>query len=149
VIVGTERGTAASGIIDAIRHTIEGVSVRSVFGEPVQQGDTTVIPVARISGRGGGGGGSGGGSAGGGPGGGPGAGQPGQGGGGPGGSGDGSGGGLALRARPAGVFALRDGQVRWRPAVDVNMIIAGGQLVMVAAVLAAKAIAVSRRRHRR
>lgn len=39
------------------------------------------------------------------------------------------------QARPAGAFIVRGGQVRWRPAIDVNRVIAGGQLVVVTALL--------------
>lgn len=37
--------------------------------------------------------------------------------------------GFGLKARPVGMYALRDGRLSWRPAVDVNRIIWGGQLV--------------------
>ena len=48
---------------------------------------------------------------------------------------DESGGGFGLSARPAGVFVVRDGDARWRPAIDVNRVIFGGQLVAVIAIL--------------
>lgn len=44
-------------------------------------------------------------------------------------------GGFGLHARPAGAFIVRNGKVSWRPAVDVNRVIMGGQLVALAAVL--------------
>jgi uncharacterized spore protein YtfJ len=74
-----------------------------------------VIPVARIGGGGGAGSGTG---------------EPdGQ-------RSTGSGGGYGLGMVPAGAFVVRDGTVTWRPAVDVNKVILGGQLVAVAALLA-------------
>jgi hypothetical protein len=43
--------------------------------------------------------------------------------------------GFGHRARPAGAFIVRNGKLSWRPAIDVNRIIMGGQLVALAAVL--------------
>src|SRR5690606_41498601 len=44
--------------------------------------------------------------------------------------------GFGLRARPAGVFVTRGEHVSWRPAVDVNRVILGRQLVVIAALWA-------------
>jgi uncharacterized spore protein YtfJ len=84
----------------------DALNVRRVFGDPIQADGTTVVPVAVL--RGGGGG----------------AGRAEEG-----------GAGFGLMARPAGVFAVRDGQVSWRPAVDVNRVILGGQMVAIVALL--------------
>ena len=98
--------------------TVKDVArVGRVFGEPVVQNGVTVIPAARIGGGGGGGGKQEGD-------------QPGQ----------GSGGGFGLGATPAGVFVIKDGDVRWRPAIDINKIIIGGQTVAVVALLIARSI---------
>jgi hypothetical protein len=43
--------------------------------------------------------------------------------------------GSGIAERPAGVYVVSEGQVAWRPAVDVNRIIMGGQLVMATALL--------------
>ena len=80
----------------------ESADASHVFGAPIQQGSVTVIPAARI--RGGGGGGEG----------------P---------AAKGSGAGFGLIAVPAGAFVVRGDRVRWRPAVDVNRIILGAQIV--------------------
>lgn len=37
---------------------------------------------------------------------------------------EGEGGGFGVGARPAGAYVIKDGNVRWMPAVDVNRIIA-------------------------
>jgi hypothetical protein len=37
--------------------------------------------------------------------------------------------------RAAGVFVIRDGTASWRPAIDVNRIVLGGQLVAITALL--------------
>ena len=78
----------------------DGLTVRRVFAEPFAQDGTTVIAAASVVGGGGGGGGRD---------------QQGQ---------EGEGGGLGLIARPAGAYVIKDGTVRWVPAVDVNRAIA-------------------------
>jgi uncharacterized spore protein YtfJ len=95
-------------VIDRAR---DALNVRRVFGEPIQQGEVTVIPAAWVSGGGGGGAGKG----------------PSEG---TETSSKGSGSGFALRARPAGAFVMRQGQVRWKPAVDVNRIVLGTQVLV-------------------
>jgi uncharacterized spore protein YtfJ len=82
------------------------MTARRVFGDPIQADGTTIIPVAVLRGGGGGGG-----------------------------VGDNSGVGFGVMARPAGVFEVRAGAVTWRPAIDVNRIILGGQLVAITALL--------------
>jgi uncharacterized spore protein YtfJ len=95
----------------------------SVFGEPVQQGDAIIIPAAKVGGGAGGGEGKG-----------------------PSEQGSGAGSGFGLSARPAGAFVIRQGRVRWRPAVDVNRIIAGGQLVAIVGLLVLGTVLRARRR---
>jgi hypothetical protein len=51
-----------------------------------------------------------------------------------------------VNARPAGAFVIHGDDVAWRPAIDVNRIIMGGQLIAAAALLLA--ITVVRNRHR-
>jgi uncharacterized spore protein YtfJ len=84
----------------------DAMSARRVFGDTVQAGDVTLLPVATISGGGGGGSKS-----------------P-----------DEGGAGFGLSARAAGVFAIQHGDVTWRPAVNVNRVILGGQLVAIVAI---------------
>lgn len=52
------------------------------------------------------------------------------------GSGHGGGGGWAMHVRAVGVYVIDDRGVHWRPAVDVNRVILGGQAVAVTAVAA-------------
>jgi uncharacterized spore protein YtfJ len=110
-----------------VRQTIEqakdAMSVRRVFGEPYEKNGVTVIPAARVQGGAGGGGGEG-----------------------PEGQGGGSGVGFGLNARPAGAFVIRGDDVDWRPAIDVNRVILGGQVIAVAALLLARAVIKSRSR---
>src|SRR5215475_10532823 len=90
----------------------DAMSARRVFGDPVQVDGVTVLPVATVGGGGGGGRG----------------GQKEH-------SGDGVGFGLGVR--PAGVFVIRDGDAKWRPALNLNRVILGGQLVGTVAILTA------------
>ena len=85
-----------------------------------------VAVVARVAGKGGGGGGSG-------------PAQDGQ-------TRLGRGGGFGLSTKPAGVFVVKDGKVSWRPSVDVNKVIMGGQILAGITVLAVRSILRSRRR---
>ncbi|MDX3111759.1 sporulation protein, partial [Nonomuraea angiospora] len=64
------------------------------------------------------------------------------------GEGGGSGGGFGFSATPAGVYVLKDGEVSWRPAVDVNRIVLGGQIVLIVAALTVRSILKKRRRRR-
>lgn len=105
----------------------ESTTVKRVYGEPIIQEGITVIPVAKVSGGGGGGGGKQEGD------------QPGE----------GSGGGFGIGVTPTGVFVIKEGKVRWQPAVDVNRVILGGQLVAIVALLTIRAVIVRRRARRR
>lgn len=93
----------------------EAFTVRRVFGEPYEKDGVTVIPAARVQGAVGGGGGQA-----------------------PGGEG-GTGTGFAMNTKPFGVFVMKDGQVTWRPAVDVNRMMLGCQVVAIVALLVVRA----------
>jgi len=56
--------------------------------------------------------------------------------------------GYGVGARPAGVYVIRNGRVSWRPAVNVNMIVAGGQLVAIVALLVLRPIVARRLQNR-
>jgi uncharacterized spore protein YtfJ len=102
----------------------ESMTVQRVFGEAYERDGAVVIPVARLSGGGGGG---------------------------EGGSeheGQGAGTGFGMRAEPAGVYVIQDGTVRWEPAVDVNRIVIGLQVVVLALLVVLRA-AVKRTRKRK
>jgi uncharacterized spore protein YtfJ len=68
----------------------EAITVRRVFGEPIEHEGVVVVPVAKVAGGGGGGGDS----------------------------ENNGGGGFGLGARPVGVYVIKDGKVSWRPAID-------------------------------
>ena len=130
----------ASTMVDAnaletIREMVDGATVGKVFGPPITQDGITVLPVARVSGGGGGGSGTA---------------EAQRPGGTEGGTRSGAheaggiGGGLGLTAKPLGVFVIRDGHVGWRPALDLNKVILGGQCVMITALLVIRAIGKAR-----
>jgi uncharacterized spore protein YtfJ len=104
----------------------DSMTVKRVFGEPYEKDGVTIIPAARVQGGAGAGGGED---------------QQGQ--------GRGSGSGFGVTARPVGAYVLREGELSWRPAVDVNRIILGGQAVAIVALLTIRAIIKARAKARR
>ena len=95
----------------------DAAQVKRVFGEPIERDGIVVIPVATVVGGAGGGRGT---EAG--------------------GAGEGSGAGLGLIARPAGAYVIKNGDASWRPAVDVNRIVLGGQVVAIVALLVIRSL---------
>jgi uncharacterized spore protein YtfJ len=89
------------------------VAGSTVFGQPYEKNGLTLIPASRLSAGGGGG-------------------QA---------SADEEGGGGGLQARPAGAFVVKGDDARWMPAVDVNRIIVGAQIVAVVAILSWRSVA--------
>lgn len=116
----TETNPSERTVSEVLRAIIDGATVRTVFGDPVDRDGVTIVPVARIRGTGGAGGGD----------------APAattkQAG--------GSGAGMLYGAKPLGAFELRGGKVTWRPALDINRIVLGGQVVGVVALLTAGAV---------
>lgn len=94
-----------------IANAQDAITVRRVFGEPYEKDGATFIPAARVVGGGGGGTGQD---------------DKGQ---------SGDGGGFGLLARPAGAFVIRNGDIRWRPAVDPNTLILATTAVAIAVIL--------------
>jgi uncharacterized spore protein YtfJ len=98
----------------------EVMTVRRVFGEPIERNGLTIIPVANVFG----------------------------------GAGAGSdaeaspeagvGGGMGVWATPAGVYVIHGQTVSWQPALNVNRVILGGQLVAIALLLTVRAIVQAR-----
>lgn len=102
---------------DLLARARESMEGRRVYAEPYESEGVTVIPAAAVRGGAGGGGDE---------------------------AGSG-GGGFGLVARPAGAWIVRGDQVSWKPAVDVNRIVLGGQIVAVVALVTLGRIAVARR----
>ena len=110
-------------VLDTIEQATEAMTVRRVFGEPVEKDGVTTIPAATVRGGAGGGRGEG-----------------------PDGEGSGHGGGFAMNAMPAGALVIKGDDVRWRPAIDVNKVILGAQAVAIVAMLLARVIVKARAR---
>jgi uncharacterized spore protein YtfJ len=87
------------------------LQAKMVYTEPIEKDGITVIGAAKLIGGGGGGNG---------------ADERGQ---------HGEGGGLGLTARPVGAYIIKDGKLRWEPAVDVNRVITTVGTVVVTAIL--------------
>jgi uncharacterized spore protein YtfJ len=99
--------------LEAVQQSRDAITVRRVYGDPYQQDGVTVIPAAQVMGGGGGGGDT-----------------------------LGNGGtGFGLSARPVGAFVIKDGDVRWRPALDLSRVIFMGQIVAIVALLSIRSVA--------
>jgi uncharacterized spore protein YtfJ len=88
----------------------DSITVKRVYGEPYEKNGLTVIPAAAVMGGAGGG-----------------AGEEGE--------RTGGGAGFGVQARPVGAYVVRGDQVSWQPAVDINRVIVGCQLLGLAAIL--------------
>jgi uncharacterized spore protein YtfJ len=97
---------------EVIRRTIGGMEAKQVFGAPIEREGVLYLPAAKVRGGGGAGGDT---------------------------EGNG-GGGFGLTAKPAGMYVIRNGDAEWRPALDLNRVIIGGQLVAIVALLVLRSI---------
>lgn len=123
----------------------DNLTVRRVFGDAYEKDGTLVIPVARVSGAVGLGSGDGEGDLPSAPSFGRRSGDPephhGHGG------GHGGGGGYAAHVKAVGVFVVDGSGVQWRPTLDLNRVILGGQVVAATAVTVLAFAWALRRRH--
>jgi len=81
----------------------DAMTVKRVYGDPIERDGILVIPAAKVTGGGGGGADA----------------------------ENNGGGGFGLRATPAGAWIIRDGQVAWEPAVDATRIVTLGMVVAI------------------
>ncbi len=79
----------------------EALTVRRVYGDPIESEGLTLVPAAKVSGRAGGGGDA----------------------------EHNGGGGFGISARPVGVYVIKDGAVYWQPARDATRVALGWQVV--------------------
>jgi uncharacterized spore protein YtfJ len=82
----------------------DAVNVRRIYGDPIEQDGVTVVPAAAIFGGTGGGGDA---------------------------EGNG-GGGFGLIGRPVGAWVIKDGDVSWRPALDLTRLAVIGAMTLLA-----------------
>ncbi len=90
----------------------EAITVRRVYGDPIERDGVMIIPAADVRGGGGGGGDA----------------------------HDNGGGGFGIMARPVGVYVFRDGGVHWEPAVDVSRLAIGGMLTAVVGLIVLRSV---------
>lgn len=112
-------------VLGGVRDALQQVTDR-VVGAPVERDGATVVPVVAVRAGGGGGSGSGG----------------------PDGQqvGEGTGGGWGAVARPVGAYVIRDGDVRYEPALDVTRMVVGAQVLAAVVVLVVGRVLRRRRR---
>ena len=92
------------------------MTVKRVYGDPIERDGMLVIPAANVVGGGGGGGDK----------------------------ENNGGGGFGVSATPAGAWIVRDGEVAWEPAVDATRIATLGMLVAIIFIWSIRSIAKSR-----
>jgi uncharacterized spore protein YtfJ len=95
----------------------DALRAQVVYGEPIERGGVLVVPAAKVRGGGGGGGDN----------------------------ANNGGGGFGLSAKPAGAWIIRGEKVSWEPAIDVNRIVLGGQVMIIIGLLVARSIFRARR----
>lgn len=94
-------------ISEALAAAKDAITVKRVFAEPYEKDGLTVITAAAVAGGAGGGSGTD---------------SDGE---------QGEGSGFGANARPVGAYVLRDGQLHWRPAIDLNRIVTMVGLVAI------------------
>ncbi len=102
----------------------DAISVKRVYGDPYEKNGLTVIPAATVRGGGGGGAGN----------------RDGE---------TGGGGGFGMVARPSGAWIVENGDVTWKPAIDINRIVLGGQIIALTAILTTGRLLLAHTRHDR
>jgi uncharacterized spore protein YtfJ len=108
----TDAEVAPMNVTEMLSDAREAITVKRVYGEPIEREGLTIVPAADV--RGGGGGGSD--------------------------SANNGGGGFGLTARPVGVYIVKDGQVEWEPAVDASRIAIMGMVTSIVALLVLRSI---------
>jgi uncharacterized spore protein YtfJ len=81
----------------------DAMTVKRVYGDPIERDGVLVIPAAKVAGGGGGGGDS----------------------------ENNAGGGFGVSAKPAGAWIIRNGEVEWTPAIDATRIASLAMVVAI------------------
>ncbi|SRR6266508_4749065 len=90
----------------------DAMTVKRVYGDPIERDGVLVIPAAKVSGGGGGGGDK----------------------------ENNGGGGFGVRVKPAGAWIIRNGEVSWEPAIDATRLGTMGMLVAIVFLLTIRSI---------
>lgn len=99
-----------TGVMEGVR---DAITVKRVYGDPIERDNATIIPAAAVMGGAGGG-------------------EGGEG------EAQGTGTGFGVRARPVGAYVMKGGEVTWQPAFDlVRVVMAGIMFAGLAAVMMA------------
>jgi uncharacterized spore protein YtfJ len=117
---------------DIIEEASQSIGAKRIFGEPYEKNGVTVIPAARVMGGAGGGEGN----------------QPSA----TGLDGEGKvaagplgfGAGYGMSGRPVGAFVIKGEAVTWLPAIDVNRLMFGFQVVMIVFFLVIRSVSKTR-----
>jgi uncharacterized spore protein YtfJ len=99
-------------VTEMLNEARDAMSVKRVYGDPIERDGLTIVPAADV--RGGGGGGAD--------------------------AENNGGGGFGLTARPVGVFIVKGEEVTWEPAVDVSRISIMGLMVGIVALLVLRSV---------
>lgn len=98
----------------------DAITVKRVYGDPIERDGILIIPAAKVAGGGGGGGDS----------------------------ENNGGGGFGVKARPVGAWIVRNGEVEWQPAIDATRIASLSMLVAIVFLLTLRSIAKANARAR-
>lgn len=110
---------------EGLKGTYDAVTVRRVYGDPIERDGIVLIPAAAVRGGFGYGGGND---------------DHGN---------QGGGGGSGVSARPVGMYRIEEGRVSWEPALDTTRVALLGQAVAIVALLVIRSALRSRKRRRR
>jgi uncharacterized spore protein YtfJ len=109
---------------EKLQGTYDAITVRRVYGDPIERDGVLIVPAAAVKGGLGYGGGNDGNGV------------------------QGGGGGSGVSARPVGVYRIADGNVTWVPAVDATRIALLGQLVGIVFLFTVRSMIRRKRRKR-
>jgi uncharacterized spore protein YtfJ len=115
-MVQTDEVDESMNVDEMLTGARDAITVKRVFGDPIERDGLTIIPAADVRGGGGGG-----------------AGSDAQG-------DSGGGGGFGLTARPVGVYVVRGHDVHWEPAVDATRLGLMGMLTAIVALFALRSV---------
>jgi len=103
-------------IDEMLTGTRDAITVKRVYGDPIERDGILLIPAAAVQGGAGGGGDA----------------------------NSNGGGGFGVAARPVGAYVIRAGEVTWEPAIDVNRVVARAMTVAIIFLMVVRSMAKAR-----